>query len=472
MNKRLILPLALVLVVLTLGVGLWVHFGGSHNDYTKALPADCRALVCMEPMKMMDEAGLSPDKVRALVKVKEAKGYGLDWERPMYFFYTASGRMGILVAVDDKDALEAALAEEKMEVTRQRGLQWVEVGSDAVMCFDDEKAMFLQMLSAQDKDQPRTELYDLMCQEGGGEMPFADALQSVEGSLRMAGEWQTLAPLMDKTGLPMAGMEDYNDVCLAAGCAVTERSLDLQMRLFDPNHRLDRLQKMADGLLRPVSGKRVKAASDRAILSLCANVDGARLLETMRKNAQLRTALAALNLCLDLDRLIEAIDGDVVLTALPAIDALPPSGEITSLEPKVALSAQMKNTDFMQKALTWGGMGMKVVRASADSCTLSWLGIDVRIGVGDGVCTVTNMPLDKARQITVGRGGEKVPDGSLLVCNVWPRMLNGLLDQSYGGLVPEHVRLVVRKEGADLRVTMAGSWSQVLECMTATDIQD
>lgn len=454
MNKRLIVTLVLVVAVVAVGTTLWLLRGGSRDGYMSALPADCRALVCVEPLAMMEEAVLQEGDVAVLAKVKQAGGYGLAWDQPMYMFYTAGGRMGALAAVTDKDALKAALEKQGAEVTSQRGFFWANVENEAVVCFDDVKAMALQMLTAQDEDQPRTELYDLMTQEGGQDVALLPALQSVEGSVRMAGEWQSMAPLLDMAGVPTDEVGDLSDVRLAAGCGFTDRTMDLHVKAVDPNHRLDSLLKTADGVLRPVEGRGLVAEPEDMALSLCVNVDGGRLLEALSRNSQLRTALAAGSLMMDVDKMIGGIDGDVVL-AMPAELRLP----------SLVLSARMKDTGFMQRVSSWRGFSMQVLQASADSCVLSVLGNEVRMGAKDSVFTLSTLSLAEARRATVGRGGE-VPEGCLLVCNARPRLLKEKLDAAPREALPERVRLVLHRGGLDLHVAMGDRWSGLVKGLT------
>ena len=76
------------------------------------------------------------------------------------------------------------------------------------------------------------------------------------------------------------------------------------------------------------------------------------LVELLRSHTSTRTALVALNMILDLDQMLKAIDGDVALELLSPASIL--SGFKLSDISDFCLTAELSNTDFMERASTWG----------------------------------------------------------------------------------------------------------------------
>ena len=88
------------------------------------------------------------------------------------------------------------------------------------------------------------------------------------------------------------------------------------------------------------------------------NVDGSVLLPLLRKVPELRTALVALNFCVDADQIIRAVNGDVSLAV---------SEGATSLHDWL-FTAQLQNQDFLRNVLAWqrGGMFSSIARFVID----------------------------------------------------------------------------------------------------------
>ena len=108
-----------------------------------------------------------------------------------------------------------------------------------------------------------------------------------------------------------------------------------------------------DELLRPITGALMDNAHSENVAWMTMNVEGATLLDALRSNQAIRTALLAMNFAFDLDRIIRAVDGDVTLEITNVSSLLGTIGVDFQLK-DIYLAAEVAHTDFLSNTSTWG----------------------------------------------------------------------------------------------------------------------
>jgi hypothetical protein len=121
--------------------------------------------------------------------------------------------------------------------------------------------------------------------------------------------------------------------------------------------------------LEAIKGSLTGMQPEEPFIWLSANMKGEQLLPHMRKIPELRSALLALNMCVDADMMLKAIDGDIML-AIPTADFE---------HPNFLLTATLANTDFLANKNDW-----QVARRSDTDFSIKGNTGEVFFGVRDG----------------------------------------------------------------------------------------
>ena len=353
-----------VLVAAVVAVGAYFIFRGPSTAYLKALPKNVIALARLDVRELLDDADLSQEEMQQLsqriaLSDDERATIGIDFTLPVYGFASRDGYFGVLAAVahagDVTSWCERLRAEGyASEVSEQRGYSWVVLEQQWLMAFDGEKALamgpavgaaqdqlrsVMARLLEQDRDDSglKTELYDTMDKKDDPLVAVASPEILPEDAL------QPLASL----GLASAAQGLY---LLSASANDNELELDAEIipRNEDGEEELD----YYNDLLRPIRASLMDHAHADNVLWMALNIEGKDLLELLRSNPTVRTALVAINLVMDVDRILEAIDGDVAV-------------EITNdggIHPNFggSLTAQVEHTDFLSGASSWGNKYLRV----------------------------------------------------------------------------------------------------------------
>jgi hypothetical protein len=131
-----------------------------------------------------------------------------------------------------------------------------------------------------------------------------------------------------------------------------------------------------EGWGQPIEGNLFNLQPADPVFWLCFNIKGETLLNFLRQQPQLRTALLGLNMMADVDMMLKAIDGDVLIT-MPKLDIK---------NPELLLTATLANADFLKNAGDWDG----ITKRGAQDFMASLEGIPTYFGVRNGVLYLTN----------------------------------------------------------------------------------
>ena len=106
-------------------------------------------------------------------------------------------------------------------------------------------------------------------------------------------------------------MEQLKDVQLLLGIDAEENRIEIDADLISAQPDVQaQLQKMGD-VFRPINGALIERLRSNELLCVMCNMEGTTLLEMLRKNPKIRTGLLGLNMMVDADLMLSAIDGDV-----------------------------------------------------------------------------------------------------------------------------------------------------------------
>lgn len=373
MNKKYILY-SIPVIIAAIVAGFFI-FGRSNDAYVSMLPKNATALAHFDVKELVDDADLTATELYQLMTNTndnpQTAPLGIDFQRPIYGFVSETGNLGLAAAVSDIDDLQDRLDEmhargKASERTVQRGYEWVVLDGQWLMAFDSQKALAMGLAVGAAQDALRTEMATLLEQhrrESAAETPLFKMLQECDDPLAAIVAPEVL-PSQGRKLLYQLGVRSQKDALLKLTLGSDDNELELNAHVVALTTEVKEHLKKLDSAMRPLKGTNLDLTHANNTALLAVNINGNSLVELLRSHTSTRTALVALNMILDLDQMLKAIDGDVALELLSPATIL--SGFKLSDISDFCLTAELSNTDFMERASTWGNDFIQV-NALADN---------------------------------------------------------------------------------------------------------
>ena len=375
-----------ILVLLLVGVAAYWYF---HRDSDKArdvLPADATAVAVFEPAELLDGLGLKKEKASKLVMNLEDLVEGVNLAKPVYAFATQDEFSGIALNVKDVKRLLKAAALFNYASEEQNGYQWI-ANSNSIGCIDEDKLLILNAPVAE-QDALRGEMMKLM-KQARQEVPALNEMKQ-DGFLRLN---TTLDKLPKEASFSLPANINLSDARLNAALGIGKKDITLSAALQTP-------QPLMDKVMQPIRGNLSGMGPAEPVFWLCTSMKGENLLQLLRSQPQLRTALLGLNMAVDVDMMLKAIDGDISIV-VPRLDLK---------NPDVLLMATLSNTDFLQNADDWDN----VAKISPSDFVATIEGTRTYFGVKNGLLYVANSQQMASQAAMQTVGAMDVPSGKYL----------------------------------------------------------
>ena len=361
MKKLAIIVTCLLLV----GAAVWYFMMRRDGDAARdVLPKDASAAMVFEPSELVSELGINLKDILKVASIwGDAEGT-VDFSKPIYGFTIEDGVSGFSLNVDDSEKLLKLLTSFGLESEEKDGFWWV-ANKSYIACLDKDKLLVMTASTPQ-QDALRGEMTELMTQSRQ-DVPALEKAQKKEGIVRASTAMSNI-PKQYAMSLP-------DDIDLSK--AILNYALRIEKKALVYAAELE----SADNLsipLAPIKGDLTSTGGEEPFAWLCVNMKGEELLPYLRKVDMLRSALLALNMCVDADMMIKAIDGDVML-AMPKLD-------ISQTLPGIVFTATLRNTDFLKNADNWEQVG----KLSANDFVMKQDGMDIFFGVRDSKLYISN----------------------------------------------------------------------------------
>ncbi|MBO4551522.1 MAG: DUF4836 family protein, partial [Bacteroidaceae bacterium] len=269
-------------------------------------------------------------KVKKLTMSFEDVFEALDLAKPVYAFTTEKGLTGITLNIKDAEKLLKAIDSYGFESEEQNGLKWV-ANKSSVGCIDKDKILLCDASTSAGQDVLREEMAKLMSQ-GRKDVEALNNVNKQDGVFRLSAPLKGIPEEYTKN-LP----QGISDAILNAGLQIGKKDISLSANLTTDFSSLP---------LAPIQGSLANIGPEEPFLWVCFNLNGEALLPLLRDVPQIRSLLLALNLNVDADMMLKAINGDVAI-AVPKLDLQ---------NPDFILTASLANTDFLKNANDWKGV--------------------------------------------------------------------------------------------------------------------
>lgn len=376
MKKYIFLILALVAVVV---IGGYYFLFGKKDVCKDVIPEDAKAVMVLDSKQLVKQMGIDISDIMDFMKSDKKKDIGVDLLSPMYGFLSNESYLCGVMALSDADDFEEVFKEKGVSVESQRGFKWA-YSNQMIVCFDDKKALLLGPISQTESHNMRPRMVEWMSQSSSKSPLLSSALKQ-EGALCLSSKMSVLPSTYMQTALQyLDNPFDMDKVFLNAELSIKEKSLLLSTAVESDEDDIKSLVTKYKDVLRPIQASQLRSSVNNPLLWVGFNTKGANLLEELRKNSVLRLFLVGVNLCVDADMMLKAIDGDVCF-------------ELSDIS-SYTLKAQVTNQDFLKNANEWntGFLGKNYSFKSIDknNFMLQGVGNTTFFGVNDNVAYFTS----------------------------------------------------------------------------------
>ena len=370
---------SIIACALLLGVAMYWYFHRDGDKARDAVPVDATAAMVVKPAQLAQKLGLSLEDIKEFSSALGGLEEGIDLSKPVYAFTTGSGMTGFSLNISDKDKLRESLDGFGFQGEEEDGLQWIERGDDGICCFDDDKILLCHSASLSEAAL-RSEMSKLM-RQGRQAVKALEDIEGEDGELRLTAPLSLLevvSPEISKS----AELKGLGDAVLNSAFRVERKALRFKAKL-------DGAEKL-ELPLAPIEGNFSGKDSAEPFFWLCLNIKGEQLLPYLREVPELRSTLLALNMGVDADMMIKAINGDVMLV-MP---------QLNLQHPDFILTAKLSDTKFLENADDWSG----VTKRGPSDFLFADAGVFFGVRNGNLYITSSESLTDKAFNVNAGKG--------------------------------------------------------------------
>ena len=372
--NRTVKYILLGLAAVGVGIGAFLLIGSNRDAYLNTLPHDVQAIGRFDVGRFFMEAPLTATRRTALINRildgKDVDATGIDFSRPVYGFVSKDGYFGASCKVKDKEDLTLFLSNvhegHSVSVQQQRGYSWAVIDRSYLMAFDSNKALVMGPAVGAAQDQLRGLMYRYMEQgkkESAIGTPLFNHVNDYDEPLAAVLTSGLLPYPVCKTLSPVVPSSVMERLLVGLTAEVEEQAVIVETNLLTDDAEVQRKINDVEEMFQKIDGQLLDESHENAAAWACIHVEGNDVLQVLRKVPVIRTALIALNLTLDADQIIKAIDGDLALevAALPGTDLL--------RDKPLCLTVQLNNTKFLDNAGYWlqmSGLGGLSARTPTD----------------------------------------------------------------------------------------------------------
>ena len=348
MNKKIAFLSAIVVVLLISAVSYFMIFRGG-NAYS-LVPDDATGIAVLDIREMINESDIDDAKLKSIDNKT-----GVDFSKKTFCFLTKNGNIGIAAMVASMDDLDACIQDKRM----RRGLTFGIIGS-FLACHDDRRLLLMGPMASLNDESLQDEMVSLMDKETC-KCSLLDSLDGCKSPFAVRMTIEALPERVRKVIMPkLPEGFDMSKVHVAMDTRMEEKRISLRTRIVTPSTVVNRYVDELLGCLKPMDASLLSIKSPTPVVWLGMGVKGDDILEVLRKNDTGRNLLLGLNMNVDADMMIRAVDGDVCLN-IP---------ELTVRRQSFLLLSHVKDKEFMKNKDDWNTYVVKSHIGMADDNTL------------------------------------------------------------------------------------------------------
>lgn len=410
MNKRLNTLFVALAMVLSL---VMTSCSEKQPDYVTVIPKDATAVVSVDMKNVAEKANLAQSPLLSFARksvglflnektkqqldavIDDPSLTGLDFSAPVYLFQTPNHCVGLTIKVGDDAMVEeclGVLAKQNIcsAVKSHDGLQWTTIMDEINVAFDDDAMLIMAQIEDR-KAGSANSLEDMMLMLM--QLPYEESFAATDAGEKIRKlNCEDVDAYFNLAAMPSEIIEQiepmmpagvkYSEVQVVAGLEFLKGEADFKMQLLSNNDKVQKLIDEAADAFQPVDGTYLGIIPEGNKMWLSMGLKGDKALAQLKKIPQLKEKIFALNMGIDFDNIVRAIDGDALV--------------IADSDGKITLTARLGNTDFTKDIDYWmqsaREYGIEFRRYDDEQFKISAEGQDIYFAVHDDDIYLSEVP--------------------------------------------------------------------------------
>ena len=308
------------------------------HDYRDAIPKNVQALMSVD---------FASDDFPASKLKTDLEQAGVDFSEKAFLFETVEGNFGLCARIENDAKLKEWIRQKTNEklcqpLTESAGIEFVFYNDSWVIGYKDPTVLIIGPVLPDMQKQIQMQISRLISQDGeqgGRTTKMFQALDSLQAPIRLIAK---IAALPENIALPLTiGLSkntNLSHVCLLAEIHSADSLIHINGQAISFNKHTNEKLRKADKVYRPISSK-TTTVNRHAFLSFITNVQGPTFLDMIQRNQTMKGLLSGINASFDVNSVIDAIDGDMVIaTSINNQDRIP-----------FAMKAEIKDKAFLKQ---------------------------------------------------------------------------------------------------------------------------
>lgn len=281
---------------------MFVLTGCTNSNYVDSVPANSKAVLSINAMKLIDDD--SPVKTIVLPFVNKDKKSlkGIDLTKDMYAFETIDGMFGLSIFVNDRDELldffQRLQTIGVMDELTENDEEIFAIASEKWMVGYDDKRMLVMgpiVNSATERENMQNRMRSMINQGADDGIRNSDLwkyLGDVDAPVKMIAQASALPDQLVSAfmiGAPRG--TDPSDVMLRAEVEYEDSVLMMKGDMFSYNPNIDQALKQAAEVYQPITVNWEKMFADTLLAGIFMNVDGEQFVELLNRDKTLGSML-------------------------------------------------------------------------------------------------------------------------------------------------------------------------------------
>ena len=305
----------------------WCCFSCSDDGYLNVIPADSTALISIDVADAASASkGVNANVLKSLFRVSDVADCGIDLSAKVFLFESVDGTLGIVARVKSErkldDWLNKLAAKGLCKPTQERrDLHFTVMRQSWLVGYSDDALLIMgPAVSMAQSELMRQMMRYLKADEGIVGTPLFERLETLSSPVAMVAQAQALPQqLIAPFTLGAPADADASQVFIAAEMHADKGCVVMEGETFSFDEKINAALQQSQNIYRPLTEEYLRLIPAQSLFTMAMNADGRQLLPLMRQSREFRALLTGVGVKIDIDKFVEQVDGDLVLT-IPAYD--------------------------------------------------------------------------------------------------------------------------------------------------------
>lgn len=320
------------------------------SDYRAAIPSGCTALISVDATA--DGVGEQLLPLKDLLHINDVQKCGIDFSKKFYLFETSTGNFGICAKLSNGDDMKALVDAQQKEgfaqyINERQDCHFASLGGKALVGWSSASVLIMGPVMPSAQGEMMNLMVSLLKQKTDESIvgtPMMDRLDSSSAGISLIAQASAFPDKFSSVltfGLP--DEVDPSECLVAADVNIADGMIGIQAQPTSFNSQIESKIKEAYSIFQPIKGRFIPSIDNKALVSVLCDVNGTKLLPLLQHTEGLWALLAGANQAIDLNAIVNAINGDMYLSA----PAYSPQGV------HVVMAAELANASFLKDVSYW-----------------------------------------------------------------------------------------------------------------------